>query len=172
MSLIIRVRTQIGTWRLQNVSSSDTLGALRSRLESENRTDLEGRSFTLDPKGSKPLADNATVSSANLANGDMIYAMIDVENTIFRDTAHPIMKTIAKDGSIVATQGPDDSKGFRRGMPSLKEIKMQWTLNQFISMDEQVYILLFCDKTASLMRFSPPSSSCLMRTIPVPYPDV
>ena len=138
MSLIIRVRTQLGTWRIQNVSPSDTLHKLRQRIETENRTDLEGRSFTLDPGGSKPLLDNASVSQAGLVNGDMIYAMIDVEHTIFRDTAHPIMKTIAKDGTIVATEGPDDTKGFRRGMPSLRDMKMQWTLNQFIAMDEQV----------------------------------
>jgi hypothetical protein len=27
---------------------------------------------------------------------------------------------------------------FVRGMPSLRDMKMQWTLNQFIAMDEQV----------------------------------
>lgn len=144
MSIIIRVRTQLGTWRLQNVSPSDTLGALRLRLETEHRTDLEGRSFTLDPGGSKPLADDLTVSMADLSNGTMIYAMIDVAHTIFCDTAHPIMKTIAKDGTIVATEGPDDSKGFRHGMPSLRDMKMQWTLNQFIAMDEQVSTQSFC----------------------------
>ena len=120
------------------MSPSDTLHALRQRIETENRTNLEGRPFTLDPGGSKPLLDSASISQTGLVNGDMIYAMIDVEHTIFRDTAHPIMKTIAKDGTIVATEGPDDTKGFRRGMPSLRDMKMQWTLNQFIAMDEQV----------------------------------
>lgn len=140
MALVIRVRTQLGTWRIQNVHPSDKLSDLRIRLETENKTDLEGRSFTSDPQGLKTLPDNSTVNQAGLANGEMIYAMIDVAHTIFRDTAHPVMKTIAKDGTIVATEGADDSKGFRRGMPSLRDMKMQWTLNQFISMDEQVCI--------------------------------
>lgn len=153
MSIIIRVRTQLGTWRLQNVSPSDTLGSLRVRLETEHRTDLEGRSFTLDPGGSKPLADDLTVSKADLSNGTMIYAMIDVAHTIFCDVAHPIMKTIAKDGTIVATEGPDDSKGFRHGMPSLRDMKMQWTLNQFIAMDEQVGVYLMGSVQLSFFQF-------------------
>ena len=141
MSITVRVRTQLGTWRIQNVNQLDTLGSLRDRLEKEQRTDLEGRSFTSDPAGLKPLADNDTVSKIGLSNGEMIYAMIDVAHTVFRDTAHPVMKTIAKDGTIMATEGPDDTKGFRRGMPALKDMKMQWTLNQFIAMDEQVRII-------------------------------
>ena len=141
MSITIRVRTQLGTWRIQNVNQSDTLGSLRDRLEKEQRTDLEGRSFTSDPAGLKPLADNDSVSKIGLSNGEMIYAMIDVAHTIFRDIAHPVMKTIAKDGTIMATEGPDDTKGFRRGMPALRDMKMQWTLNQFIAMDEQVSVI-------------------------------
>ena len=66
--------------------------------------------------------------------------MIDVAHTVFRDIAHPVMKTIAKDGTIMATEGPDGTKGFRRGMPALKDMKMQWTLNKFIAMDEQVRV--------------------------------
>jgi nuclear protein localization family protein 4 len=137
MSLVIRVRTQLGTWRIQKVSPSDTLSLLRERLETENKTDLEGRPFTLDQVGLKPLPDSTSVAQAGLSNGEMIFAMIDIASTVFRNTHHPIMKTIAKDGTIVATEGPDDSKGFRRGMPSLRDMKMQWTLNQFISLDEQ-----------------------------------
>lgn len=138
MSLTIRVRTQLGTWRLLNVNPSDTLGDLRLRLETEHRTDLEGRSFTLEPGGGRPLADDMTINIANLSNGEMIYAMIDVAQTLLNDVSHPMLKTIAKDGTIVVTEGSDDSKGFRRGMPALRDMKMQWTLNQFISMDEQV----------------------------------
>lgn len=40
MSIVLRIRTQVGTWRLQNVSLNDTIGSLRSRLEVEHKTEL------------------------------------------------------------------------------------------------------------------------------------
>lgn len=49
--MILRVRTQLGTWRLSDVKGSDTMGSLRERLEREHHTDLMGRPLTKDPGG-------------------------------------------------------------------------------------------------------------------------
>ena len=111
------------------------MGELRQRLEMENRTDLEGRPFTSDPGGTQPLADYLTVGVAKLVNGAMIYAMVDEAKTVFRDVA--VSKVITKDGSIVQQESVDDGRGFRRGMPALRDMKMQWTMNEFVAMDEQ-----------------------------------
>ena len=45
--IVLRVRTQIGTWRLTNVKQSDTFALLRSRVEKEHNIDIQGRNFTV-----------------------------------------------------------------------------------------------------------------------------
>jgi nuclear protein localization family protein 4 len=48
-------------------------------------------------------------------------------------------KTIGKDGSIqmVHAVTADEKKGFRKGMMPLRDMKMSWTLNDFIELDSQ-----------------------------------
>jgi nuclear protein localization protein 4 homolog len=135
--MIIRVRTQLGTWRLKDVQAEETIARLRDRLEREHNTDLQGRPLTKDPAGSEPLADHITVKSAQLRNGDMVYAMVDDQKV------HELAKTkreITKDGNIVALKYSSAAarSGFRPGMLPLRDMKMQWTLNDFIALDEQV----------------------------------
>ena len=49
--MILRVRTQLGTWRLSNIQENDTMATLRDRLEREHKTDLMGRPLMRDPGG-------------------------------------------------------------------------------------------------------------------------
>ena len=49
--MILRVRTQLGTWRLTNVQGNDTMAMLRERLEKEHHSDLMGRPLMRDPGG-------------------------------------------------------------------------------------------------------------------------
>ena len=154
MSLVIRVRTQLGTWRLQKVDPADTLGNLRSRVEREHETDLQGRPFTKEASGGNPLSDHATVRQAGLVNGDMIYAMVDESKTVFRDSSVPIGKKITTDGRIVPLEEGEglERKGFRPGMPPLRNMKMQWTLHDYVSLDEQfVYRFKAPDKAFCTM---------------------
>ena len=138
MSLTLRIRTQLGTWRLSNVKPSDSMSKLRERVESEHKTSLEGRAFTADPMGKEVILDDLTVADMNMTNGQMIYAMVDEAKTGVHEAASS-GKKIAKDGSIVA-QEYDDAvarTGFRPGMMPLRDMKMQWRLDEFVAMDEQ-----------------------------------
>jgi len=49
-------------------------------------------------------------------------------------------KKIGADGSIVAVEYEETQRdrGFRPGMPRLRDIKKAWTLTDFLEMDEQV----------------------------------
>jgi hypothetical protein len=82
--------------------------------------------------------DRATVHEAGLSNGDMIYLNID-ETKMGVHEASSGKKLITKDGSIVAQdiQSTLKSTGFRPGMLPLRSMKMHWTLNEFIALDEQ-----------------------------------
>jgi len=136
--IVLRIRTQLGTWRLNDVKLNDNLNTLRKRVESEHRTDLQGLPFTLDAKGLNALDDSLTVQQVKLNNGDFLYAMVDETKTGVHEAA-TAGRRITKEGNIVAQEYSSlaDQKGFRPGMMPLRNMKMQWTLQDFIDLDEQ-----------------------------------
>ena len=110
-----------------------------NRVENEHKTDLAGRPITRDPSGKDRLPDESTVNQLGMQNGDMIYAMVDEEKTTTCVQETKISRTITKDGNIIAREhsAAAEKNGFRPGMMALRDMKMQWTLNEFISLDEQ-----------------------------------
>jgi len=98
-----------------------------------------GRSITRDPGGKEILTDSSTMQQLGMRNGDMVYAMVDEEKTVNVGEHTKISRTITKDGNIVATEytAIAEKTGFRPGMMALRDMKMQWTLNEFMSLDEQ-----------------------------------
>lgn len=137
-SIVLRIRTQLGTWRLQNVTQDDSLFDLRRRIESEHKTDLNDKLFTSDISGKNILLDDMTVRDLCLKNGDMIYIQVD-ESKTSHELASVATKRIQKDGTIVTQEYSHivNKKGFRPGMMSLRSMKMAWTLNEFVALDEQ-----------------------------------
>lgn len=79
-----------------------------------------------------------TVRDAKIPNGHMLYLSID-EDKIGVHEASSGKKQITKDGQIVQQDISSTLKnsGFRPGMLPLRSMKMQWTLNEFIALDEQ-----------------------------------
>ena len=138
MPIVIRVRSQLGTWRLKDVEASNTMASLRERIEKEHHTDLEGRPFSSDPGGKELILDECTVGDLNMANGQLIYAMVDEAKTGVHEAA-TTGKMIAKDGSIVAQEYENvvARTGFRPGMMPLRDMKMQWRLDEYVALDEQ-----------------------------------
>jgi nuclear protein localization family protein 4 len=138
-SLTLRVRTQIGTWRVNNVGPNDTLQALQERLEKEHNTAFHSQGFSSDPKGQIRLPPNSTVQAAGLKNGDMLFATVDENASVAVHEASTGKKTITKDGKIILqdTETSLKSTGFRPGMLPLRSMKMQWTLKEFVSLDDQ-----------------------------------
>ena len=138
MPATLRVRTQLGTWRVANVSPGDTIRDVRVRIESEHRVDLEGRPLTADPAGAEVLAEHASVASLGLQNGAMLYCMVN-ESKCGIHEASSSERRITKEGNIVAQEytAVANRNGFRPGMMPLRNMKMQWTLNDFIALDSQ-----------------------------------
>ena len=111
--MIIRVRTQLGTWKVRDVNAEDTIADLKSRVEKEHNTNLEGRDFTSQPGGSIVLPGHLTVSQAGLSNGDQVYLLVDEEQTSVHEEG-TAGKVISKEGNIVAkvrAEGRKDEEG-------------------------------------------------------------
>lgn len=107
--MIIRVRTQLGTWKVRDVGPELTLAELKARVESEHRTPLEGRHFTSQPGGSVQLPDHLTVSQAGLSNGDQLYLVVDEEQTGVHEEG--TTGKVIKGGNIVAKVRRGEGRG-------------------------------------------------------------
>jgi hypothetical protein len=86
MDLTLRIRTQIGMWRIHEVNRADTVGQLKRRLEKEHNIDLTHCPLTREPtKGdasssSAPIEgiyrESMTVAEAQLTNGQILHLRI------------------------------------------------------------------------------------------------
>ncbi len=134
----LRVRTQVGLWRLQDVNGDDTIESLMKRIESEYHTDLSNRCLYKDELYTRKLNDELTIDDLNLKHGDLIYLNVD-ENKTNVTSKSTGGKTITKDGNIIAKEFTDVARdtGFRPGMLPLRSMKMHWTLNEFVELDDQ-----------------------------------
>ena len=136
--MILRIRTQLGTWRVQDVKPEDKIGFICSRIENEHQTILT-TSLSADISGTQQYDIHATVQQVGLKHGDMVYASVDVTKTGVHENAQASVKRVTKSGDIViqSYENVSNSNGFRPGMLSLRSMKKHWTLNEFIRLDEQ-----------------------------------
>jgi nuclear protein localization family protein 4 len=113
---------------------------LRERLQKEHNADFQRShdSFSMDAGGKVILRDNQSILEAGLKNGDMIYTLVD-DGKVGIHEASTLKKAITKDGRIVAQHADQaiQASGFRPGMLPLRSMKMNWTLDEFIRLDEQ-----------------------------------
>jgi nuclear protein localization protein 4 homolog len=137
--ITLRIRTQIGLWRLKDVDTGQTLSEVKARLERERACDLEGRPFTMDEIGEIALQEDVPISLLNFANGQILYMKVDEEKTNVSSMRAASGSRITKEGNIVAQEYENvvARDGFRPGMMPLRSMKNQWTLNDLVELDEQ-----------------------------------
>jgi nuclear protein localization family protein 4 len=81
-------------------------------------------------------------SSCATADATLSAARGNDSSTGFPEGSSNMKRIIDKDGQIKLVPSNEirksiDDKGFRRGMMPLRDIKMAWTLNEFVAMDSQ-----------------------------------
>lgn len=158
--MILRVRTQLGTWKVRDVHPEDTIATLKNRVENEHQTNLHGRDFSSHPGGSPVIPDHLTVEQAGLENGSQVYIQVDETQTGVHEEGKT-GKVISKEGNIVAKEFSKYSEkhGFRPGKLPLRSMKMQWTLNEFMDLDSQFQYVLKAPDAAMCTKVSLDTSS-------------
>ena len=134
--MLLRIRTKVATWRVEDVSAGMTIGDLKARILREHHVKPhESQVFSLDPGGKRVVNDTDTIQSLGLRHGDLLHFQIREE-----DCASELGKKIAADGTIINKNHLEASRerGFRPGMMSLRSMKMHWTLTDFVELDAQV----------------------------------
>ena len=150
--MIIRVRTNTGMLRANITESSPTAASILHALKQDRPNLTLTSPLSYDPKGERTIEDlSLTLEECQLKHGSMVYCSVE-ESTVTVAANNnnnsnnnnggdqvTVKKVIQKDGSIVTTyeEGAGSKNGFRAGMRSLRDIKMSWTLNEFMAMDAQ-----------------------------------
>ena len=164
--MLLRVRSNVGVWRVDGLDEatatvSDVLegiAATRPHVQYE-------QPLSFDPACKEHLDTTKTLSEQNLKHGSMVHCRVDASTTAEvkpkdaataeEDAANPagggagasssgthMKRVVDKDGTIrlvptAEARDPRGDKGFRKGMMPLRDMKMQWTLNDFIALDSQ-----------------------------------
>lgn len=150
-ALLLRVRSKVGTWRVEGLNPQTTVGELKARVLSEHHVAPHpSQAFSLDPGGQRGMPEDATLEGLGLRHGDLVHFSIREE-----DCAAEAGKKIAADGTIVNKSHDEvaNAQGFRPGMRSLRSMKMHWTLTDFVELDSQVraYVFGVCDGVVGLV---------------------
>ena len=76
--LTLRIRTQIGTWRIGGVEEDDTIEKILSKVCLEHHAELlPGKPISRDANGTEVIKLTDTICGLGFQNGDMIFATIN-----------------------------------------------------------------------------------------------
>ncbi|GAX11056.1 nuclear protein localization protein 4 homolog [Fistulifera solaris] len=160
--MLLRVRSNVGVWRVEVPSDDCTVRSILQSISTTRPHVVYERPLSRDAAYEQPL--EAGVNLDFLTHGSMVYCRVDpatcADQSInsqavvesdesLKDTAENAVKSkqtnmrrvIGKDGSIIlvpSNEHPaEKDKGFRKGMMALRDMKMHWTLADFMALDSQ-----------------------------------
>lgn len=158
-AFIVRIRSRVGTWRIEGLTEKTTVKQLKMRIRKEKKistdTDIV---LSLDPPGRQPAADEATLRALKIRHGSMIYAQLPKSAMVpSKATGRKIV-----DGKIVEMSYDDRTKteGFRPGLMALRSMKMHWTLTDFSELDAKYTFNMKGDHPVNCRGVSLYSSAC------------
>lgn len=160
--MIIRVQTNIGQWRVSQVTAESTGQDLLNEITKTRPNISFTKSLSIDRSYKQQLDVNKSLKEQNLSHGSMVYCMVDESSAVSASTGDStnndgstnsstaegnpkhMKRIIGKDGSISlvhddnpSSSGSGTDKSFRKGMLPLRDMKMSWTLKEFVAMDDQ-----------------------------------
>jgi len=162
--MLLRVRSNVGLWRVDALDDGtatveDVLNGIAvSRPHVEYEVGL-----CSDPACQQPLSTTQTLAKQGLRHGSMVYCKVKPETCVSIAAPSPTAAAAAPSSNeatptagssssnmrrVIDKQGriqlvPSDQvsqqedRGFRKGMLPLRDMKMQWTLNDFMALDSQ-----------------------------------
>lgn len=181
--MIIRVRTNVGIWRITlDDNTSNPTQSILDKIKVTRPNVVYTKPLSSDPGCTNELDLSAPISDYNISHGCMLYCFADpgtcaanspaplVDNSASGNSAEAadksgmkVRRTIGKDGTIkLIYEEPEEGneKGFRKGMRALRDIKMAWTLNEFMDMDSQYEFKIKAQGEAFCKGVSLESSQC------------
>jgi len=177
--MLIRVRSNVGVWRVDGLEPNSKVEEILKGITTMRPHVVYEKPLCQDPACCHELNGQKSLEEEGLKHGSMVHCRVDpsscaeVSNKPFetKNEDQPIevkqgntKRIVDKDGCIklVPTNEVRDAredKGFRRGMMPLRDIKMAWTLNEFVAMDSQFVFKVQRQESAVCKQVSLDSSS-------------
>jgi len=139
--MLVRIRSNVGIWRVDGLDDNTCLVSDVMERISETRPHVVyEKAFSSDPGCTSPLDTTLELCKQGIVHGGMIHCRIDAATCVESGDGNSNMKKrIDKDGTIqmVAVSTAAENRGFRKGLMPLRDMKMSWTLNDFIALNSQ-----------------------------------
>ena len=160
--MLLRIRSNVGVWRVDGLDDMTACVAdVLAGVAATRPHVVYEKPLSFDPSCNEPVDTSKTLSEQGLKHGAMVHCRVDPSTCVDvtakqapadeemseappveqKQASTNMRRVIDKDGSIklVHSDGPvvTEDRGFRNGMLPLRDMKMHWTLNEFVAMDEQ-----------------------------------
>ncbi|RLN98817.1 hypothetical protein BBJ28_00001427, partial [Nothophytophthora sp. Chile5] len=157
--MLIRVRSKTGTWRVEGVTPSSTVADVKRWISEQHAIAPELQQLSLDQQGTRPATDSQTLRELKVGHGDMLFLAYDGEAVAAGGT---VGTKINADGTLshVTYHDRADKQAFRPGMKALRDMKMHWTLGEFMRMDAQFEFKLSAQKEPHVTKVYLDNASC------------
>lgn len=131
----------MGVWRVDDLDEATaTVASVMDGIAMVRPGVIYEEPFSRDPACRAALDPTAPLTAQGLGHGSMIHCRVDPASCAEATGDNGTMRrVIGKDGNIqvVHAEGAEEKNGFRKGMKPLRDMKMSWTLNDFIALDSQ-----------------------------------
>ncbi|CAH0476754.1 unnamed protein product [Peronospora belbahrii] len=157
--MLIRVRSKNGTWRVEDLTLSSTIADIKRWIFEQHSIAPNQQELTLDQQNVQKTTDIQTLRELHVGHGDMLFLNYDGETV---GTGGAIGTKINSDGTITHVSYDDraDKQSFRPGLKSLRDMKMHWTLDEFMRMDAQFEFKISAQKEPHVAKVHLDSASC------------
>ncbi|KAJ0395411.1 hypothetical protein P43SY_003835 [Pythium insidiosum] len=157
--MLIRVRSKNGIWRVNGLTSQSTIADIKQWVENEHAIARATQQLALDQQGSRVVHNEQTLRDLRLGHGDMLFLEYDGE---LISTGGRVGTKIAADGTLTHVTYNDrvDKNSFRPGLKALRDMKMHWTLGEFMRMDAQFEFKISAQKAPHVSKVILDGPSC------------
>ncbi|KUF96357.1 Dihydrolipoyllysine-residue succinyltransferase [Phytophthora nicotianae] len=138
--MLIRVRSKNGTWRVGDLTPASTIADIKRWIFDQHSIAPAQQQLALDQQGAQQTTDAQTLRELRVGHGDMLF--------------------LDYDGETVSTGGTVGTKINADGMKSLRDMKMYWTLGEFMRMDAQFEFKISAQKEPHVAKVHLDGASC------------
>lgn len=134
-TIVVRVQTKVGTWRLSDIPLSCTISQLKERIAAEYAVPADHQRISSDIRGKEEIPDSTSLKDLNARNGHRVFFSSDVEFGAGGGTG--VKTGVDKNGNLVLKPADTAKRGFRPGLLPLSNIKRSWGIGEMEALDAQ-----------------------------------
>uniref|UniRef100_M4BV24 MPN domain-containing protein n=1 Tax=Hyaloperonospora arabidopsidis (strain Emoy2) TaxID=559515 RepID=M4BV24_HYAAE len=157
--MLVRVRSKNGTWRVGDLTPSSTIAYIKRWIFDQHSIAPQHQELTLDLLQTQKTTDTQTLRELRVGHGDMLFLNYKGQTV---GTGGAVGTKINADGTLTRVTYSDraEKQSFRPGMKSLRDMKMYWTLDEFMRMDAQFEFKISAQKDPHVAQVHLDGASC------------